>query len=366
MGSDRLERLSSSGFDGPAHSAHGPGAHHTGRDAFDQHLQQQQALQAQPPPGQHHQQQGAGGVGSPYGRSPREGGFGRASKPSVHHVHAPDSPEEGEALPSPPGPAIRKQLAAAAAAQAAATGSAGAGVAAGAGGAGAGHFAEPSSSGAKQQPSPRVAGVGLERAAFGAMHGVPGGGGGSGGAHRAAAAGHADMGEDPEGGRGAAHGGAGGMMPAGLSRSSSGGSTSGLHALTSPAGGVQRLPRESPRGLQTTPSDPLAGRRGAGAAGAGGYRAAGGPAYRESGTPGMPRSAGTAGGSFGSGSRGREDGSQLPTPWQTDRRRSSVEGWDRFGHGQDGGSGATGPGPGAGKPWGRQGGRGRGAGGGWA
>jgi hypothetical protein len=155
---------------------------------------------------------------------------------------------------------------------------------------------------------------------------------------------HTDAAQQAEGGRGAApHAGAGGPMLTGLRRSSSGGSTSGMHALTSPPGAGQRLP--------STPSDPTMG-RGPSAAmgGVGGYRGGGMPG---SGGPG------SAGGQYG---RGREESGSLPTPWQNDRRRSSNEGWDRFGaHGQEGGSGGPAPaGPGAGKPWGRTGGRGRG------
>jgi hypothetical protein len=192
------------------------------------------------------------------------------------------------------------------------------------------------------------------------MHGghTGAGAGSSGGAAYRAAAGYAEAQEDVDGARAGRQGGSGGMALTGLRRSSSGGSTSGLHGLTSPSS-MQRVPRESPRGWPAAPADaPHAGRRGPSGTGTGGLYRSGSAAYY----PSPPMETGPAGGgSGGAGSvRGREEGASLPTPWQVDRRRSSADGW---GHGQDGGGEGPSSGPGAGKPWGRQAGRGRGMGG---
>jgi hypothetical protein len=162
-----------------------------------------------------------------------------------------------------------------------------------------------------------------------------------------------------DGARAGRQGGSGGMALTSLRRSSSGGSTSGLHGLTSPTS-MHRLPREFPRGWPAAPVDgPNAGRRGPSATGSGGLYRSGSAAYY----PSPPVESGLAGGGSGGAgsSRGWEEGGAVPTPWQVDRRRSSADGW---GHGQDGGGGEGPPNAlGAGKPWGRQAGRGRGMGG---
>jgi len=344
LGSDRLERLSSSGADGGHNQLAATSSLPTGREAAELNRQQQ----LQPP-------QPLSSIGSPYGPSPREQrqqdhtGSSRPVKAvPIHDLQAPDSPEEGEALPSPTAPALRDQAMAAAAAALD------------------GPVQHAEAPGAPPQPSPRIA---PEATPFSS---IQAGAGGTGGTAAGVYRGYAAAGA-PEEGNGEAARGAAGLMLTGLRRSSSGGSTSGLaglHALTSPTG-MHRLPRESPRALPTTPTDPLGlGRRGQGGAGPG-YRPAG--YYPSGGQAGAPGSAAAAAAGSGGG-RGREEGAGLPAPWQLDRRRSSSDGWERFGGHMQAGEGASGgtAGPGvgreagAGKPWGRHAGRGRaGPGGGY-